>query len=411
MRLKATILFMLVSFTMFAQTDPLALQFAVSGTVIDSENGRGLQYVSVTIPGLKYTTVTNSDGGFTIKSSVPPEKLEFILLGYKTAIAVPPRDGSALTVRMERDNLTLEGALVIYADPYRIMDEAFRKVKDNFPDHPELLDCFYRETIRKRHRYIYVSEAVARLYKTSYSNNFILSDRITVDKSRLLQSPGKRDTLSVKVVGGPAQAVELDIVKNPDILGREDLSNYTMSMEAPETIDGRVQFAIRLIPSGETEYPLYQGVVYIDRETLAFTRFDLSLEMRDKEKVTRLILLKKPAGVRFTPTEVSVQYNYSMNEGTARLSYMRTVMRFRCDWKKRLLKTDFTAVSELVTTDRHSGDLQVFTRKEAFRKGEALVDKALLDFDPEFWKDYNIIEPTESLDRAIERIKKQTVRK
>ena len=132
--------------------------------------------------------------------------------------------------------------------------------------------------------------------------------------------------------------------------------------------------------------------------------------MRDKDKVTRLILVSKPAGLRFTPTEVTLRYDYTTSEGITRVSYVRTSMRFKCDWKKRLLRTDFTAISELVTTDRRSGNSELIPRKESFSSRDALSDKAIMDFDPEFWKEYNIIEPTESLDKAIGRIKKQTDR-
>ena len=124
-----------------------------------------------------------------------------------------------------------------------------------------------------------------------------------------------------------------------------------------------------------------------------------------------IILVSKPAGLRFTPTEVSLRYDYSTSEGVTRVSYVRTSMRFKCDWKKKLLRTDFTAISELVTTDRKPGDVDMIPRKESFSNRDALSDKAAIDFDPEFWKDYNIIEPTESLDRAIGRIKRQTDRK
>lgn len=412
MRLKASIILaLLVSFNIFAQTDPLTLQYAVSGTVIDSENSHALQFVVVTIPGLKIATVTNADGGFVIKSHTRPQELEFTLLGYKSArVAVEP-GAQGITVRMERNNLTLNEAVVVSGNPYTIMETAISRIKDNYPSSPELFDCFYRETIQKRHRYIFISEAVSRLYKTSYRRETFDGDRVTVDKSRILMSPSSRDTLSVKVVGGPTQAVNLDFVKNNDLLDRRDLENYVLKMEAPSMIGDRYQFAIRLIPAKETPYPLYEGLVYIDRETYAFTRFDLNLDMSDLDKATKAILISKPAGLRFKPTEVALRFDYSMDGNICRTSYVRTVIRFQCDWKRRLIKTDFTAVSELVTTDRHDPEGQVITRKEAFGRRDALSDKADFDFDPEFWKDYNIIEPTESLDRAISRIKKQTERK
>jgi hypothetical protein len=72
MRLKVLLLSLLVSFSAIAQTEPQMLRFSASGTVVDSEDGRALQYVNVTVPGQQYATVTNSEGGFTIKTSEEP---------------------------------------------------------------------------------------------------------------------------------------------------------------------------------------------------------------------------------------------------------------------------------------------------------------------------------------------------
>ena len=412
MRLKALLfpILLLVSFLSYAQTDQAQLPYSVSGTVVDAETGRPLQYVGVTFTGMRYATVTNSDGAFTLKSATEPETVDFTLLGYKTVRLIFPKDGTPLKVRMPKGDLTLEGALVI-ADPYSVLERAISKIKDNYPKTPELFDCFYRETVQKKHRYVYVSEAVSRMYKTSYYRGGIAGDRIAVDKSRILESPGRRDTLAVKVVGGPTQAVVLDIVKNNDLLTADELSNYELQMGLPATIGDRLQFAIKLIPRNSTPYPLYEGVIYIDRETYAFTRFELDYDMRDKDKVTQSILISKPAGLRFTPTQVSIRYDYSLSEeGVSRVSYVRSVMRFKCDWKKKLFRSDYTAVSELVTTDRHSEAVEPIPRKEAFGGREVLSDKAAQNYDPEFWKDYNIIEPSESLDKAIVRIVRKSDR-
>ncbi len=411
MRLKAITLpiLLLVSFLAYAQTDTQPLPFSVSGIVVDAETERPLPYVGVSFSGLKYATVTNTDGLFTLKSSVEPQTVDFTLLGYKTVRIMFPKDGKPVTVKMPRGSMTLEGALVI-ADSYSVLDKAISKIRDNYPREPELFDCFYRETVQKRHKYIYITEAVSRMYKTSYYRPGLYGDKTAVDKSRILVSPDKKDTLSVKIVGGPTQAVMLDIVKNDDLLNVRELSNYELRMELPEMIGDRLQFAIRLIPRIEQPYPLYNGVIYIDRETYAFTRFELDYDMSDKEKVSRFILISKPPGLRFTPTQVSIRYDYSLSEGVSRVSYVSSTIRFKCDWKKKLLRTDFTAVSELVTTDRHSGEVDLIPKKEAFSSRDILSDKAATDFDPEFWKDYNIIEPTESLDKAISRIVRKTER-
>ena len=122
MRLKALLIpiLLLVSFFAIAQTDPQPLPFSVSGTVVDSETGKPLQYVGVTFSGLKYATVTNSDGVFTLKSAVEPESVNFTLLGYKTVSVMYPKNGEPVLVRMPRGNLTIEGAFII-ADPYSVL--------------------------------------------------------------------------------------------------------------------------------------------------------------------------------------------------------------------------------------------------------------------------------------------------
>ena len=409
MRLKAFLfpILLLVSFSAYAQTDSQTLPFSATGTVVDSETGKPLQYVGVTFTGQRYATVTNVDGVFTLKSATEPQTIDFTLLGYKTVRVMFPKDGEPLMIKMPRGELTLDGAFVI-ADPYSVLNRAINKIKDNYPNQPEIFDCFYRETVQKRQRFVYISEAVARMFKSSYTRLGVIGDRIAVDKSRQLVSPDRRDTLSVKVVGGPTQAVQLDIVKNDDLLNKAELSYYDLLMETPATIGDRLQVAIRLVPRMQADYPLYNGVIYIDRETYAFTRFELEYDMRDKEKVTRSILISKPAGLKFTPTQVSIRYDYTLSEGVSRVSYVKTVMRFKCDWKKRLLRTDYTAISELVTTDRHSDNVEIIPRKESFSSRDVLAEKASADYDPEFWKDYNIIEPSESLDKAIIKIVRKT---
>lgn len=412
MRLKAYVIavLLLVSFSLNAQSERQALTYSVAGTVVDAATGRPLQYVAVRFTGLEYATVTNSDGGFVLKSATRPESVDFSLLGYKTVRILFPSGGESVTVKMPRGDLTLDGAVII-ADPYSVLQRAIDRIRDNYSSQPEMFDCFYRETVQKKQRYVFISEAVSRMVKTSYGRGGVGvdNDRVAVDKSRIIASPDKRDTLAVKVVGGPTQAVSLDIVKNGDLLDAKELSNYELAMDMPEMIGDRVQYAIRLIPIGNEPYPLYEGVIYIDRDSFAFTRFDLRYDMRDKEKVTRSILISKPAGLRFTPTEVAIRYDYSLSpDGISRVSYVKSVMKFKCDWKKRLFRSDYTAVSELVTTGRHSGDFQNIPRKEAFKDRDVLSEKAKADADPEFWKDYNIIEPSESLDKAIVRIMKKT---
>ena len=400
-----TLVCLLVCTLAYGQTD--SLRYTVRGTVRDASNGRALAYVAVTLPGTNYATVTNQDGSFVIKSDTPPRFVAFSLLGYKVQTVPADRDRD-MRVSLTRGEFTLDPAQVLSGDPLTILREAIYKINDNCPDQPELFECFYRETAQKRQRFIYVSEAVTKMYKSSFKSLFG-RDRTQVVKSRLLTSPRRSDTLAIKVIGGPTQAVDLDVVKRRAIiLDETELDDYILEMLEPAMIDDRRQIVIKFTPTLVSDYAQQHGVAYIDQETLSFTRIELALDMSDPEKATRVMLVRKPADIRFKPKEMTLLLNYKREGDKSRLSYVRTVFRFNCDARRRIWNTEFTAIAEMVVTNRFDGvDAQPIERAESFRSSDALADKTQVYSDPDFWKDYNIIEPTESLEHALGRLKKE----
>ena len=402
---KVLVLILLSLFTcqaLSAQQDTLRLGYTVQGRVVDAQSGRALESVHVSIPGRHQATVTNADGDFTLKSDRPIPEILCSCLGYRSQ---RQKAGTDVTVRMHRESLELKEASIISGDPKSIVLAALDRIWDTYCTEPELLECFYRETLQKRSRYTYVAEAVARLYKNRYDGS-VLRDAAALEKSRILVSQRKTDTLSVKTMGGPTQAITHDVVKNRDILfAPEDLQLYQFRMETPAYIGDRLQFVIGMSPALPADYALYNCKLYIDREYLTFTRVEASLDMSDKAKATRMILVRKPLTLRFFPEEATIVLNYRLSEGKSRLEYFRSTMRFACDWRKRLFKTHYTAVNELVITDVRDQATPI-PRSGRFRLKETLSDKAPEFQDPDFWKDYNIIEPSESLEHAIGRLRK-----
>ena len=391
------------------QKDTAKLTYVMTGEVRDASSGKHLQYVNVQIPGKRYATVTNADGGFTIKTTERPRQLLFSHIGYHTQrVNITDRNSGNLQVQLVPSTVVLDEVIVRSGNPEDIVNEAIRKIPDNYSRDPSLYQCFYREVAQKRKNYIYIAEAVTDMYKSSYRNG-PGADRVAITKGRRLVSPRKSDTLTVKVIGGPVQAVMLDLVKNLDfLLNKEDLDMYEMKMEEPVMIADRQQYVISIKPRTVANYALFYGTFYIDWETLAFTRIELSLDMSDREKATRVMLVNKPAGVRFRPRELTFLVNYNYDGKLSHISYVRSVFRFNCDWKKRLLATNFTAINEMVITDRTDQDVHPIPRRDSFGERESLYDQAQFFEESDFWKGYNIIKPTESLEDAVDKLKKRT---
>ena len=388
---------------MLAPLVVLAQQVLVSGTVVDDKSGNPLRQVSVSAG--RVSVVTNEDGVFALKLEKQPSAIKVSHVGYKTRqVKLTQEKTQGLKVRMEPTTIQLREIVVRTANPRELVDIAISKIPENYSKVPELLKAFYRETAMKRKHYIYVAEGVEDMYKTPYTRS-VYRDRVSIVKGRRLLSQKHSDTLGVKVLGGPVLPVQLDVVKNHDILlNKQELDGYKFSMDIPEYINDRLQYVVRIEPGVVKDYALFNGRFYIDSERLAFTRIELELDMSDKEKATNRMLVKKPFGVKFKPRELSCVIDYRYEDGVSRISYLRNIFRFNCDWKKRLLATSFTATCEMVVTDSQSQDVQPIANRSSFDSKDAYYDKVEYFMDPEYWSQYNIIEPSESLDKAIRKL-------
>ena len=381
----------------------LAQQKTVGGTVIDEKTGRPLPQVSVSVG--RVSVVTNEDGAFLLKLNDLPKSITVSHLGYKTKrVALEAGKTEALKINLQPTVIQLREIVVRTGDPREVVEIAIRKIPDNYSRQPELLKAFYRETAMKRKHFIYVAEGVEDMYKTPYTRG-IARDRVAIIKGRRLLSQKQGDTLGLKVMGGPVLPVQLDVVKNYEILlNQEELDAYSFSWGVPEYINDRLQMVVLIEPRYPKEWALYHGKLYIDDERLAFTRIELSLDMSDKDKATRTMLVRKPLGVRFKPRELSCVVDYRYTDGITRISYLRNIFKFNCDWKKRLFSTSFTATCEMAVTDCQSEDVKPIVSRNSFDQHDAYYDKVEYFMDPDYWSNYNIIEPSESLDKAIRKL-------
>jgi len=385
--------------------------FTISGVVKDKLNKKKLEYVNISVPGSKLSSITNEDGTFVlkVKDSIQAKEIEFSRIGYfSSRIPINGEDRLDETFYLTPNAKELKAVIVEgWENPADLVREALARVASNYSDKPDLLTGFYRETVQKGKKFINISEAIINIYKGSYEKD-ATNDRVQIFKGRSLLTTKASDTLAVKLLGGPNLSIYADIVKNPDmLLDRESLSNVNFKMENSEFLDNRQQYVVSFQPVVILPFPLFYGTLFIDKETLAFTRAEFYLDMRDRNKATEAILRKKPAGLRFNPEEVFFVVSYKQRDGKSYLNYIRNEVKFKCDWKRRLFATNYTVESEMVVTESKEDLVSNIPRKESFNKNESLSDKVMSFYDDNFWGAYNIIAPTESLESAVNKLKKE----
>ena len=404
------------TFTAVAQepVEAMKTEFTVSGVVRDKENRKKLENVAVSLVGTPIGTVTNAEGVFSLKiphmDTIP--QLELSHIGYMNArfSASAPEGSNNMyaTILMIPIALQLNEVVAYGNSARRIVEEALERIPKNYPSGESMTSAFYRETVQKGHRYISISEAMLDVYKTSYKQRTSDRDKVQIDKARRLLSQKQSDTLGVKVVGGPNLPLFMDVVKNAYALFDEETLDYYSFVQEPSVfIDDRLQYVISFRPRVKLDYALYVGRVFIDREHLAFTRAEFELDLSDRERAVAAILYKKPLGLRFRPQKVSFLITYRQHDGVTCLNYICNEMCFKCDWKRRLFSSSYVARSEMVAVDREEHPERVIARRDAFKPYQVFYDIVKEYWSEDFWKDYNIIEPTESLEDAVKKLRKQ----
>lgn len=404
------------TFTAVAQepVEAMKTEFTVSGVVRDKESRKKLENVAVSLVGTPIGTVTNAEGVFSLKiphmDTIP--QLELSHIGYMNArfSASAPEGSNNMyaTILMIPIALQLNEVVAYGNTARRIVEEALERIPKNYPSGESMTSAFYRETVQKGHRYISISEAMLDVYKTSYRQRTTDRDKVQIDKARRLLSQKQSDTLGVKVVGGPNLPLFMDVVKNAYALFDEETLDYYSFVQEPSVfIDDRLQYVISFRPRVKLDYALYVGRVFIDREHLAFTRAEFELDLSDRERAVAAILYKKPLGLRFRPQKVSFLITYRQHDGVTCLNYICNEMCFKCDWKRRLFSSSYVARSEMVAVDREEHPERVIARRDAFKPYQVFYDIVKEYWSEDFWKDYNIIEPTESLEDAVKKLRKQ----
>lgn len=398
--------------TSFAQNN--TSYYTINGVIKDSKTKQKVVFASVSVPGSNIGTVSNSDGEFTLKvqKSLSATEFEISHLGYvnkKFNIAESLNGEQVFLV--DPYSVELKELVIKPVDPRSIVLRAISSIGDNYSTSPNLLTGFYRETIKQRRDYVSISEAVIDIYKSSYQSNFE-NDRVKIFKGRKSTNVKKADTLAVKLVGGPNISLMLDIVKNPDVLlSKENIDYYSYELLNIVNIDGKLNYEIGFTPIMTLSYPLYGGKLYISKDNLAFTMAQFSIDLDDVEKAAQVFVKKKPFGLRFVPTSTSYLVTYKEQDGKYYINYVRNEIKFTCNWKKRIFKTNYTVMSEMAVTERRTDNVEKFAAKESFKQYTVLADKVQDYFDENYWGEYNIIVPDENIQSAINkfnrRLKKQ----
>ncbi|WP_299384879.1 carboxypeptidase-like regulatory domain-containing protein [uncultured Lacinutrix sp.] len=401
-----TIVFLLLSCFCFSQN---SLEY--NGKVIDTDSNKALGLADLIVIGTNISTVTNSEGEFLLK--VPMEHKDKAVLvsylGYKK-LQIPLSE-----LKKKNSKIKLIVAATVLAqidvnapkDAETLVKKALSLKAENYLNTETVMTSFYRETIKKRNKNASLSEAVLEIHKQPYTTN--RKDAIKLIKARKNTDYTKLDTLALKLQGGPFSALHTDIIKYPEyIFNNEDFKDYNFSFNKSTQINNKLVFVVSFEQKENITRPMYYGKLYIDAENYALTSAVYNLNVSNREQASALFVKKKPNKATVYPSEASFRVNYRVKDGKWYFGYSNIFLTFKVKWDNRLFNSRYTLHSEMAITDWNNNTTAFVNRpKNRLKHYTILADEASGFSDPEFWGEYNIIEPEKSIESAIKKINKQ----
>ncbi|HOF55840.1 MAG TPA: carboxypeptidase-like regulatory domain-containing protein [Prolixibacteraceae bacterium] len=374
----------------------------ISGKVIDSSTREPMNYVSVSLQNQPVGTITNADGDFILKlhPEYAGDTLIFSSLGYarKKMSVNSLHDGGVIPLRSISIRIREVRVKAVSVD--EILDNLRENITRNYSSNYQLFSGFYRETLRQDDAYINVSEAALEILKAPYG----FPDR--EDKVRLLKARKSPDVqpfhwVNFKMQGGPYIITMLDVIRKLETFLDPDYQLlYRYSISQVIWYKNHPVFVIRFRPARDIDFPLFVGEMYVDRESYALLYASFSLDEYGLSVAGESLIRKKPKEFRVKPLFVDYQVDFSEHGGIWYLHTARANVAFRVKSPKDKINSVFHTVSDLLITEVRNTSLKRFPVKELFTVND-IFSEISIDYDEDFWDNYNIIKPDEDLQKAV----------
>ena len=393
------------AFSAFQQTSNTFTEY--KGKVVNSDNGNALAGAYLSVENSNISTVTNSDGEFSLKIPQDLENVNVLVsyLGFQSRL-LPLQffeQGSVIIELKESLEELDEVSIFTYTDPMALVRNMLANRGSNYFTDRTTMTAFYREAIKRGRKNVSLSEAVVKIHKQSYEST--ADDDIALVKARKTADYDRLDTVALKLRGGPYNPLSIDIMKNPTHIFREDdLTNFKFSFDEPTKIDDQYLYVVQF-EERDKSLPWYYGKLFIDANTFSLAKASFNLNVDNRSAATDLFVKKKPGGTRVYPVEVSYDITYRQKDGRWYFGYGHTQLEFVVNWRRKLFNSRYKVNSELAVTDWEINNEKV-KRDDSFLSRRVIMNDDITGFaDLSFWGENNIIEPDESIESAIDKIR------
>ncbi|MEM9671295.1 MAG: carboxypeptidase-like regulatory domain-containing protein [Cyclobacteriaceae bacterium] len=392
-------LFCLVSINLAAQERFVT----ISGKIIDASTEEPLPFASVYVKESSLGTTSNTEGEFVfhIPEELKDNKVVVSMLGYTTLEKSPSTFANGEVIELAENSVTLE-EVVVSAErsltAKQIVRRAYNSLEKNYPTEPYLLEGFVRDLQKEDSTYVELMEYAVRMKYQPYN--------ATTEPKVELQAV-RRSFIAEKHPWNDErerQNAIFDLIEDEFIRFNygpiRAKRGWEYEMEQVLPFQNRYVYKIK----GRNK-PFETALLYIDTETFAFVRMELTRSAhRGRSWKRRLTNGLQQMHYR-------VIFEYQEYQGKWYLKYQKeedTWQVYDGLESKKLLFTKYPKkelfVNKILT---ESLETSYFTANLLINRS---IESQAKPYDPKFWEHYNAPTKTKELSTIEAYLKKAQIR-
>jgi len=386
------------------QNKPLIIQ--CKGRIVDALSDLPLEYATISFRGKSLGTIANAKGEFilNIPNNLQSEPIWISFVGYSTERYFIKKD-TVLNIKLIPAPNLIKEVVIEYLNPKDLIHAVYDNLENNYIMSSVAMTGFYREFSRKNSDYVSITEAIVAINKSPYLSS--KHDKIFILKCRKSTDVVKMDTVAYKFQGGLNSCLYLDAIKNrPSFADPEFESFYNYKLEKIQSIENENIYEIKFEQKNNTEFPFYNGKIYINAKAKAIVEIEFSLSPSGLKYASQALVVKSPFKYKVKPLQAKYRVSYRKINEKWYLSHVRSETIVNVKRRNRIFSNEYKTIAEMVITQFDTIKKTIPNEGILLKQNDIISDK-ILPYDTKFWGDENVIKPEESIELALKRISNQ----
>lgn len=383
----------IITFFSFVTTAQNAVK-TISGIILDQENNEPIAFASVYIKGQAIGTTSNEEGKFIFHTSNFNGSSSIIIssLGYRSVEKKIDDFSANQTIFLSTQISTLNEVVITTTKKKKltakqIVKKAYQEIHNNYPTTPYILEGFVRDLQKEDGKYVEYLECAAKFYNQATAiESEAKVELVEIRNSYITQKNSWNEQWDRK--NSIIDLIEDDFIRF-DYGPIKAKNGWKYEVEDILPYDNKYVYKIL-----GTDAPFQKAILYIDTESFAFVRMEL----------TRTAYKGKSWKRRLTNGQEQVYYNvifeYQEYKGKMYLKYQKEEDTWKIYDTKKMNTLLFTKEpkKELFVNKIIANDLESYPFQPNMNSASSLENQAK-PYNAAFWSTYNAPQQTKEISK------------